>query len=202
MPNWCSNILEASGPEEEVCRFLEETGPVLSFDRIIPMPEELRDTVSPPRPPYNAGTHALTLWQQRQAELLKKYGAADWYDWAVQNWGTKWDADAVQQEECGYSFDTAWSPPFPVIAALAAKYSKLRFSLIFGEPGMYFGGQVAYQNGALIEETIIPDDELPAFFEEMFGWEQDDEEDVDFDPELWSGYFRAALARLDETLAR
>jgi hypothetical protein len=38
------------------------------------------------------------------------------YDWCVDNWGCKWDAQEVERhddedDELDYSFETAWSPP-------------------------------------------------------------------------------------------
>jgi hypothetical protein len=36
----------------------------------------------------------------------------DWYDWSIQNWGTKWDVSETHEDENGYiCFDTAWSTP-------------------------------------------------------------------------------------------
>ena len=42
-----------------------------------------------------------------------------WYDWRLENWGTKWDVYNVHMTRMGdntlvMSFDTAWSPPIPV----------------------------------------------------------------------------------------
>lgn len=47
----------------------------------------------------------------------------NWYDWNVAHWGTKWNAycqSVVEQDndEITLQFDTAWSPPEPVIARL------------------------------------------------------------------------------------
>ena len=49
------------------------------------------------------------------AELLENGG---WYDWCVQNWGTKWDACHLQpliemdaDNTIYLQFETAWSPP-------------------------------------------------------------------------------------------
>ena len=43
----------------------------------------------------------------------------DWYHWNIANWGTKWDASGASVErEPGlvrFTFNTAWSPPTPVI---------------------------------------------------------------------------------------
>lgn len=52
-------------------------------------------------------------------ELFReKYGAADWYDWCVLSWGTKWDVggpnepvERVDPNTVNFSFSSAWSPP-------------------------------------------------------------------------------------------
>ena len=67
--------------------------------------------------------------------LKELYGYFTWYDWAVSNWGTKWnnpytDYKIVDEAEIEDSdehlliirMDTAWSCPQPVIVALAQKY--------------------------------------------------------------------------------
>lgn len=52
-----------------------------------------------------------------------KYGATTWYDWRVENWGTKWNAYENEQiDEDTIKFETAWSSPEPVIAKLAKMY--------------------------------------------------------------------------------
>lgn len=53
----------------------------------------------------------------------------NWYDWSIANWGTKWNAygQSIEQGfdgEAILTFDTAWSPPIPVIEALRKKYPK------------------------------------------------------------------------------
>jgi hypothetical protein len=50
-------------------------------------------------------------------------GIPNWYDWNCENWGTKWNAYAqsiIEQDDdmLQLRFDTAWSPPTPVIEAL------------------------------------------------------------------------------------
>ena len=51
------------------------------------------------------------------------YGATTWYDWCINNWGTKWNSyDPWKGEEKGLIFSTAWSAPHPVIEAMAKKY--------------------------------------------------------------------------------
>ena len=89
MPNWCSNTLHIRGPKDEVENFIEliidktsrasATRKHCVFRGIIPMPEELENTDSPSKET-----------DERKAELMAKYGAFNWYDWALKNWGTKW----------------------------------------------------------------------------------------------------------------
>lgn len=53
----------------------------------------------------------------------KEYGVTSWYDWCIENWGTKWNAYDQSTEEgktfVKFIFSTAWSMPKPI-------YDKLR----------------------------------------------------------------------------
>lgn len=55
-------------------------------------------------------------------ENEKKYGATTWYDWDIENWGTKWNAyDQMIKEGKTYIkfiFSTAWSIPIPIYEKL------------------------------------------------------------------------------------
>ena len=63
-------------------------------------------------------------------------------NWCVDNWGTKWnvdkDPDLNFNKDDTICFDTAWSPPIPVIAALAAKFPDVKFTLRYFEGGNFF----------------------------------------------------------------
>ena len=44
---------------------------------------------------------------------------AGWYDWRIENWGTKWDVynatcDRMDANTLVLNFYTAWSPPIPI----------------------------------------------------------------------------------------
>ena len=46
-----------------------------------------------------------------------------WYDWRIDNWGTKWDiyeahCDRMYANTLVLAFFTAWSPPFPIFDKL------------------------------------------------------------------------------------
>lgn len=66
---------------------------------------------------------------------LSHYQATTWYDWRIENWGTKWDAYDRTSEETDngntgtgtYTFNTAWAPPIPVIRRLAAIFPDITF---------------------------------------------------------------------------
>lgn len=138
MPNWCYNHLEITGPAETVTAFKEAStladSGALSFDRLVPMPEELR---------------------------APEAGDA-WYNWSVDNWGTKWDVSGDPNQggeknlgnglaQLAYNFDTAWAPPVPWLEKVAPQFLTLTFSLWFDEPGSNFAGRETFANGELDE---------------------------------------------------
>ena len=68
-----------------------------------------------------------------------------WYDWRIQNWGTKWDCYEVDIDdselEYGFevTFDTAWSPPEEICYAIKKQFD-VSVSWFFDEPGMEVAG--------------------------------------------------------------
>ena len=66
---------------------------------------------------YDAGKK----WYSR----YQKYGYLTWYDWAIDNWGTKWNSYAnhgpywESPNSLVYTFDTAWTAPLPIIVTLS-----------------------------------------------------------------------------------
>ena len=65
-----------------------------------------------------------------------------WYDWRVQNWGTKWGGydGRFSDDQTAFSFCTAWSPPLPIIKKLA-ELTGQTFVLGYIEQGMFFCGK-------------------------------------------------------------
>ncbi len=62
----------------------------------------------------------------------EKYGWPTWYEWNINNWGTKWNACGYDDEhnyadEEELIFDTAWSPPHPILERLSEIYPKIHF---------------------------------------------------------------------------
>jgi hypothetical protein len=100
----------------------------------------------------------------RVQSLVIRCGFPSWYEWACATWGTKWPAyDAGwmgparaakrDAEQVAY-FETAWSPPIPVIVALSARFPAVIVRLDYHEIDAYGGicGFVTVQAGNVIAE--------------------------------------------------
>lgn len=99
-----------------------------------------------------------------QPEMVER-GLVDWYSWNLDNWGTKWDAYDVQVERqddtvLWIGFNTAWSPPVPVIHAMQGQHPELSITAEYEEEGMGFRGEV------FADGTIFHDDDWEPEYEE------------------------------------
>ena len=79
--------------------------------------------------------------------MKKTFGADNWYDWKVKNWGTKWgiDGGSIQfydedNDRIELHFDTAWGPPEEICYALRKKYEDIDIGWFYREDGMQFSG--------------------------------------------------------------
>lgn len=79
------------------------------------------------------------------------HGYATWYEWSINNWGTKWNACdptvTTQKHEVNFSFDTAWSYPEPIIVALSKKFPNAVFEIYAEEESMAFAFDAKMKNG-------------------------------------------------------
>ena len=48
-----------------------------------------------------------------------KYGFNSWYDWSLENWGSKWNAYETDFSEEYLDFQTAWDTPLPIFSRMA-----------------------------------------------------------------------------------
>ena len=59
---------------------------------------------------------------------MQLYNAPTWYEWSIDNWGTKWNAyDCIEIKDAAEArkelcFNTAWSAPHPILSKLAQMY--------------------------------------------------------------------------------
>jgi hypothetical protein len=95
-----------------------------------------------------------------------KYGYADWNEWACAEWGTKWNANVIERagpEPDGggqwvvkYTFDTACSPPIPLVKRAAELYPDLSFDLRYYEGAMGFHGLLQLERGEVTADQSGP----------------------------------------------
>lgn len=175
MPNWVYNTIDVKGTAENVAAFMakatkphttnykpwdsdepvEQTVEEFSFwNFIAPDPEHLDEyfETNGSRPdPENPGQHIRT-----------GQTPYNWYNWNINNWGTKWDAgnvviDDTNKERVSISFETAWDRPEPVFFAMADQHPELTFEIEWEEE-QGWGGIAQGYDGELrtIREWDIP----------------------------------------------
>jgi hypothetical protein len=169
MPNWCNNVVELAHEDPAM---LERAKDALNrgefLQEFIPVPEDLKITASP-------GTSDEALKAQYESNVAK-HGYANWYDYCVGEWGTKWDVGGdgmtceIEDGRISTSFDSAWSPPITAYE----KLTDLGFSVraYYYEGGMCFAGvwedfnDDYYDLSGMDSEAVKA--ELPAVLDEMF----------------------------------
>ena len=132
MPNWTGNNLTIIGLVEDINLFEADRLAALkahdcdmeqciTFHMVLPMPQELKGTISPRRRTYeeiiqiakennwsdeslqhNLANALTPEGVAKLDELKAKFGADNWYDWCNDNWGTKWDACHAAIERVPY----------------------------------------------------------------------------------------------------
>ena len=142
MPNWCDNQITITGPNKVIDKIEkivnEEKGAGGLLDFFQPMPKELRDT---------------TADGSTDKKLMEKYGYSDWYGWACDNWGTKWEVceffgvdrqylteQSEGESTISFSFSSAWSPPIGAYEEFLAKNEECSLKAYYYEGGCDFMG--------------------------------------------------------------
>ena len=146
MPNWCNNNLTLEHDDPAMITRAKEALDRGEFlQEFIPVPQELKDTVS-----GFLGEDQRQAHEAQQKRNVEKYGYANWYDYCVAEWGTKWDVGGDGQSDIHpdgriltASFDSAWAPPVNAYAKLEAL--GFRVNAMFYESGMAFAG--TYSDG-------------------------------------------------------
>ena len=178
MPNWCANGITLRHADPQMIeRVLNAKDGLLQ--EFIPCPKEL--------------TEAVANFTTNEA-MVAKYGFSSWYDWSINNWGTKWDfsLENVEREDANTvtaAFDSAWAPPIEAYVKLCA----LGFEVegMYYEPGMQFVGKFVgdadehwdhcVEYGGETSETVreLIGEELDDYFaisESMADWEAENQE--------------------------
>lgn len=155
MPNWCSNSLTVTGNKNFVTKLAEEMRNENFCNSVIPEPDW--DKIP------NGDGELPKLRSAPEPLVIKEFpnsGKQDtrWYDWRIENWGTKWEiADLYTLEVKDVSsevstltvgFDSAWSPPMFVIEKLWESDLITDLEFLYYEGGLDCGG--LFHNGDAI----------------------------------------------------
>lgn len=135
MPNWCYNVLEVSPLNNDHKSLIEVKA--FKFENRGNIDNEFSDLAF-------------------SAQVPVPKNIPDQYDWVIENWGTKWEANEVHLEESDnqlrYTFETAWAPPIFWLEKVSSYYYYLTFVLNFEESGVGLYGGVRVENGKIVEE--------------------------------------------------
>jgi len=190
MPNWCNNYVELTHADSEMLQRAQKAfneGTLLN--EFIPVPASLQITAGTVGDDNDTAQKALERQQQENIEL---HGYANWYDYCVNEWGTKWDVggDAQRNEIVGNtfnaSFESAWGPPIQAFEKL--EEMGFTVSAYYYEPGMSFCGvfsegvddyfDIGEMSSADVAD-LLPDvlDAMFCISENIAEWEEENEED-------------------------
>ncbi len=206
MPNYIKNILSFDGDPTQVARLFTtiqgEKG-LMDFNKLIPMPSEL-DIEAGSRTDAGMkeykrfvaeiGSHPELEAQYLAAhpeidreewelgkqayQNIQKYGCPTWYEWRVQNWGTKWNAGKVETANNRLSFQTAWNAPKPVMEKLSEMFPTVSIHHAWADEDIGFNcGECTYQNGAVTQEYLPAGQEAVELACDL--WDLDPEEFLD-----------------------
>jgi len=173
MPNHVMSKMTLKGDPSVVREFFEshireeknwndEMVPFLDFMTLIPMPVILA----------NAPEQYPETDEMRENRM--KYGYASWYQWSIDNWGTKWNSydgkvklsdptvDGVGKgndlakpvSELIIEFSTAWSLPEKILNEIVDLYPELEMHLECVEEGGFFAGYIHYVPNQEVEADL------------------------------------------------
>ena len=176
MPNWVFNSLAISGEPELIAQVkFQVSQPVTKM-----IDEFNFDTKTYSRQEITMSNPVFSFWNITAPTDLEAYNKQpefkasfdemmggignDWYSFNNRNWGTKWDVGRFDTDEYSdtelindesnfllYRFNTAWSPPFPVIQELSRQYPDLVVDLEYEEETGW-GGEITFKNGEIIDQ--------------------------------------------------
>lgn len=181
MPNWVFNSLLVSGKREQVAQVKFQVGqPITKMidEYNFETQEYTKKEITMSNPIFSfwniTAPTDLEAYNKQPDYSQPAFTGDDWYSWNNRNWGTKWDVgnydtdkypetvieidDSSDDENwtrpddfIQYRFNTAWSPPFPVIQELSKQYPELVIDLEYEEETGW-GGEITFKNGKIIDQ--------------------------------------------------
>ena len=207
MPNHVLTQLTITGPATDIKRFVETVdggeNNRIDFNKLVPMPEEIRHTTCPTRivtqeeidkavAEFNAKPDDVKaqfnnkpwmpgITQEQYDALIAKYRVSDWYEWANINWGTKWGAYdtsdwQIADDKASVFFNTAWCPGQEFFCQASELFPTLVFHTDFADEGGGFIGYETYHHGGVEDEGDFEWESAEAQeLKEKLGFPQDED---------------------------
>ena len=153
MPNWCKNRVRVwSGMSDTETEQLNRIKEIFEskdtvFGKIIPSPDWANipneDGELPVRIEHK-NTEGEVIFTTLEFPKSKK-GDDRWYQFCVQNWGTKWEAYDfctmdIEEDSAEFGFNTAWGPPEGIFDKIRENYPDVGISWFYDEPGCEIAG--------------------------------------------------------------
>lgn len=189
MPNWCSNRLVLKHKSKAKLNKAEKAfrkGELLNA--FIPVPKKLLNTAKV----FSVDEKEQKAINKVMEANFKKYGYPTWYEFCIENWGTKWDVGGeygtVNKVDGGLEliFDSAWAPPI----AAYEKLIELGFEVYatYYEPGVGFIGE--FDSG--VDYSYQTDDKnLPErLYNEYMSDSMEIDENDDSDAAIMMSFFK------------
>ena len=159
MPNWCQNTMRLRGRTRPV---LDLAVKLVGMDPT--MTSQVAQAVVAPTCGNPSGLSSTNLYYEVLASGIRRQGRhlsfhhhapmpdglsgqkgedralPPWYTWALEHWGTKWDACEVELTELElhddgttsveWTFDTAWGPPQEWLDTVVAEHRDVHIQLL------------------------------------------------------------------------
>jgi hypothetical protein len=193
MPNWCENNLTLRHADSAMIQRARDAYANGTFlNEFVPVPEDLHITAG------NLGDPVLQEELEAKEDAnIKKHGYANWYDFCVNEWGTKWDVggdDSLivthERDLLTVIFDSAWAPPIEFYR----KMEDLGFDVeaYYHEGGMafvgsYIAGDDEYMEyGGMTSDTVRAEigetlDDMFGISEQLANYEEEENMEIDLD---------------------
>lgn len=84
----------------------------------------------------------------------QKYGAKTWYEFHIQNWGSKWNSyNSEMAKDNTIEFNTVWTNVKPVVLALSRKFPDIEINYQWADEDIGINmGDVTFKNGECVDE--------------------------------------------------
>mgnify|MGYP000046429017 FL=1 len=171
MPNWCNNVIELAHEDPTMIARADKALREGKFlEEFCPVPESLHIVAGCVGDPEEQ-----KKLEEATAKNIEVHGYGNWYDYCVNEWGTKWDVGGdgieptIEGNTLTASFDSAWSPPINAYEKLLDLGFQVR--AYYYEGGMNFAG--VWDNGDddfydLPSTSAECREQLPEVLDEMF----------------------------------